>query len=259
MLPVSPFAKRAVSLIDLTELAVDGSEAQAVALCQKAVGLPVLVAAVCLRPAYMKAARLVLGQSGIKLATVINFPDAQRDATAVGLDTGAAAQAAATAQAVADGADEIDLVFAWGAFQQGREAEAFVCVSAVKQACGPAKLKVILESGAFSDMAQLARACDGVIDAGADMLKTSTGFYPTGATPAAAHVLCEASRRYSKAVGVKISGGVRTAEQAKEYIGIAEDVLGLGWVQPDHFRIGASKLLDALLAPATSAPVAAGY
>jgi deoxyribose-phosphate aldolase len=228
-------------------------------LCDKAKALPVAVAALCVRPAFVAAGKRALAGSGIKVATVINFPDASTSAEQVGLSTDAAAQVALTSQAVRDGADEIDLVFAWGAFQMGDAKAARACIEQVKAASGHARLKVILESGAFADLKLLRAACELAVDAGADFLKTSTGVYPQGASAEAARVLCEVSRDYSKSIGVKISGGVRTPEQAQQYLDIAADVLGLSWITPDNFRIGASKLVENLLSAAAPSKQAVGY
>lgn len=257
--PVSPFAKRAIPLIDLTELAPEATPEQIKALCQKAASLPVAVAAVCVRPQFIGLAKDALKGTAIKVATVINFPTATEGTEVKGANIDAAPQVAETQKAVADGADEIDLVFAWKSFTGGDKAGPLAVVEAVKVACGDVRLKVILESGAYHDLAVLRSACDGVIDAGADFLKTSTGFHAQGATPETARVLCEASKAVGKLVSIKVSGGIRTPEQTQQYLDIVADVMGLNWITPDHFRIGASKLVDNLLAPTTSTAQAVGY
>jgi len=251
-LPVSPFARRVLPLVDMTNVEDDCTDDIAHALCVKACGLPVPVAAVCLRPAFVKLAKEVLAGSGMKVATVVNFPDAQITPEMTGSNLDIVRHVGLAGQAVADGADEIDLVFAWKRFVEGDYHGPVQVVEAVKAACGPTKLKVILESGAYPDLAVLRQACDAVIDAGADFLKTSTTRISPAATPEAARVLCEASRAVGRVVGVKISGGVRTPEQAQAYLDIAADVMGLNWITPEHFRIGASKLVDNLLASASS-------
>lgn len=258
--PVSPLARRAVPLIDLTNVEDDCTPEQARALCEKARSLPVPVAAVCLRPPFVRIAKEALAGTPVKVATVVNFPDAATTPEMAGASLDVPVHVATTRQAVADGADEIDLVFAWKSFMAGDHAGPVAVVEAVKAACGPAKLKVILESGAFADPAVLRQACDRVIDAGADFLKTSTTRVAPAATPEAARVLCEASKAVGGIVGVKVSGGVRTAEQTQHYLDIVADVLGAHWITPAHFRIGASKLVDALLSPGTTTTnMAVGY
>lgn len=257
--PVSPLARRALPLIDLTNVDDDCTVETATALCTKARNLPVHVAAVCLRPAFIRTAKQVLAGTGIKVATVINFPDASTTPEMAGTSLDIARHVALTRQAVADGADEIDLVFAWKSFIEGDRTGPVKVVEAVKEACGPAKLKVILESGVYPDLATLRAACDAVIDAGADFLKTSTTRVSPAATPEAARVLCEASAAAGSMVSVKISGGVRTAEQAQQYLDIVADIMGLHWITPEHFRIGASKLVDNLLETAPAEAAAAGY
>lgn len=256
-LPLSPLAKRILPLVDLTELAPTCSAADVTALCQKATSSPLAVAAVCVRPEFVALAKNMLKETSIKVATVINFPDATTTLETCSENTDAMAQAAATRAAVAAGADEIDVVFAYAAFQAGNSVGTRACLEAVKAACGTAKLKVILESGAFSDLTKLRSACEMAVDAGADFLKTSTGFNAVGATLPAAQVLCDVSAAFSKQIGIKISGGVRTGEQAQEYMGLVANSLGLNWIAPQNFRFGASKLVDNLLAPQL-AP-AAGY
>ena len=255
--PVSPLAKRVLPLVDLTNVFDDCSAADVAAMCEKAKNLPVPVAAICIRPAFVAQTKAALACTPIKVATVINFPDAQISPTQAGTNLDAAAQAAQTRQAVADGADEIDVVFAWKSFIDGDHTGPVNVIKAVKEACGPARLKVILESGVFPDLQLLHTACDLVIDAGADFLKTSTTRVEPAATLEAVRVMCEASKAVGKSVAVKASGGVRTGEQASAFIDVVGEVMGLNWVAPDNFRIGASKLVDNLLAPpAASAAVA---
>jgi deoxyribose-phosphate aldolase len=119
-------------------------------------------------------------------------------------------------------------------------------VAACAEAVGDRTLKVILETGSHPDGGQTRAMADAALDAGAHFLKTSTGKVGQGATPEAARVLLEAVRDHGSG-GVKVSGGVRSGEHARAYVGLAEDVLGPGWATPRTFRIGASSLLDDLL------------
>lgn len=248
--PLSPAAKRLMPLVDYTELGTGSTAADIAALAARAKSLPVAVAALCVRPAFVAPVKRDLAGTGIKVATVINFPDVHTTPEMAGANTDAASLAQHTRQAVADGADEIDLVFPWQSFQRGDVAGVSHVLDEVKEASGTAKLKVILESGAFGDdLKSLRAACDLAIDHGADMLKTSTGVYPAGATPQAFQVLADASKAVGGVVGLKVSGGVRTGEQAMQYVDIASRVLGLNWITPQNFRIGASKLVDNLITP----------
>jgi deoxyribose-phosphate aldolase len=227
------FALRALAALDLTSLN-DGDDAAAVEkLCRRATTLYGNVAAVCVWPRFVGVAKASLAGKPIKIACVANFPSGSE----------ARADVLATVEAALHaGADEIDLVFPYREWLRGETVKAETMVATVKQACGNKKLKLILESGAFPDMARLAAACKVGRDAGADMLKTSTGKIPTGATPEAARVLLAAGG------GFKASGGVRTLADAKIYLSLADEIRGPGWATPDNFRIGASGLLDVLLA-----------
>ncbi|HRQ83240.1 MAG TPA: deoxyribose-phosphate aldolase, partial [Azospirillaceae bacterium] len=163
--------------------------------------------------------------------------------------------AAATRAAVADGADEIDVVAPWRRFLAGDAAFFTEVLAACRAACGEGvRLKVILESGAFDDAGALRAAADLALVAGADFLKTSTGKREPGATLDAMGVFYDAIRAAGRArdvrAGVKASGGVRTAEQAQAYLAQADARMGPNWAAPATFRFGASALLDGLLAVA---------
>ncbi len=248
-------ARRALPLVDLTNLNDADDEASTAALCARAITPRGPVAAVCLWPRFVRQAKKALADTKVRIATVVNFPTGSEPRPEV---------LAAVRRALGDGADEIDIVFPYVEWLRGEKVKAATMVAATKAICGPRiPVKVILESGHFTDMAKLAGACAEVIDAGADMLKTSTGKIATGATPEAARVLLEASRKANREVGVKISGGVRTVADARTYLSLADSIRGASWVRPETFRFGASGLLDALLAalgekPAGDAP-AKGY
>lgn len=239
-------AARVLSLLDLTRLEDDADASQVRALCIRAdtrFGHP---AAVCVYSRFIAAARDSLDGAGllqkVAVATVANFPEGGSDLKLALLDT---------EQGLARGADEVDVVFPWRAFLAGDEAAGADLVAECKAICGSRKLKVILESGMLADTRDIhavRRAGEIAINAGADFLKTSTGKVAVGATPKAARTMLEAIRDSGRPVGFKVSGGVRTLADARQYIQIAEDVLGPGSVSPTTFRIGASGLLDALLA-----------
>jgi deoxyribose-phosphate aldolase len=230
-------ARRAIGLLDLTDLTDQASEAGTLQLCAKAVGGPVPVAAVCIWPQFVSLARRTLGDSAVRVATVVNFP---AGGTNVGRISGD------TTEAIGDGADEIDLVMPYKAFLQGDTEIAADMIGEIKAVCGPTLLKVILETGLYPDQASIRRASDLAILAGADFIKTSTGKTPVSATPDAARTMLEAIKASGLPVGLKPSGGIRTLEDAKTYLDLADGSMGPAWVNPRSFRFGASGLHQAL-------------
>ncbi|MDB5546485.1 MAG: deoxyribose-phosphate aldolase [Hyphomicrobiales bacterium] len=233
-------ALRAIPLIDLTDLSDDCTREQIDTLVARALALPIPVAALCIWPRFVAQARAGLGKSRIKLATVVNFPHGGEDVVAV---------CAQTRAALADGADEIDLVLPWRAMLAGHEDIAREMVRAVAHALTPAaKLKVIIESGELPDDETIARASRIAIEEGADFVKTSTGKTKISATPGAARIMLGAIRDSGKLVGFKASGGLRTLSQARTYLDLADEIMGADFASPAHFRFGASSLLDPLLA-----------
>ncbi len=194
--------------------------------------------AVCVWPAFVAQAAELLRGSGVRVATVVNFPDGGTEVDAV-LDE--------TTRALADGADEIDLVLPYRALLAGDLAAARSMVDAVRAAVPPpSTLKVILETGSYSSERDIRVAADLAIVAGADFVKTSTGKTDRSATPDAVRVLLEAIRDAGRAVGVKPSGGIRTLADAEAYLALADDIMGSQWVTAATFRFGASGLLDAV-------------
>lgn len=240
---IRQIAAKVLALLDLTRLEDDTDDGQVRAMCKRAgtrFGHP---AAVCVYSRFIAAARDALDQAGllekVEVATVANFPEGGADVKLAVLDT---------EQAIERGADEVDVVFPWRALLAGDEAVGADVVAECKAICGSHTLKVILESGMLDDPHAIRRASEIAINAGADFLKTSTGKVQVNATPAAARTMLEAIRDSGRPVGFKVSGGVRTLDDARRYMQLAEDIMGPGWVSPQHFRIGASGLLDALLA-----------
>jgi deoxyribose-phosphate aldolase len=214
-----------IAVLDLTTLSGAETEQDIAALCERAAEHG--VAAVCVYGEWVQACVRHLDGTPVRVATVANFPQGEPD------PEGAAREAAL---AVQDGADEVDVVFPWRAWLEGR-GEALEVLTATRQET-TGTLKVILESGMLGE-----RTGEAALDAlacGADFLKTSTGKLQPGATPEAARVMIGAGG------GFKASGGVRTYEQAAEYAAIFEEIRGER-IAPDNFRIGASGLLDDLL------------
>lgn len=235
-------ARRALVCLDLTNLD-DGCDAAAVAeLCRRAQTPEGSVAAVCVWPAFVAEAKAALRHTGVRVATVINFPEGEGGIDSVKDEARAAMR---------DGADEIDMVTPWrDVIARGDAASVAALARAVKDVVGDTPIKAILETGGLKDLALIGLASEAAIDGGADFLKTSTGKTPVGATPEAARMMLETIARKGGDVGFKVSGGIRTLEQAATYLGLADEILGPSWAGPRHFRIGASGLLDALTAAA---------
>lgn len=234
------FAARALALLDLTRLENDPDDNPVRQLCSRALAAPVYPAAVCVYRQFVDTARQALGDdSGIRVATVANFPGGDAEPRLAALEC---------EQAIAEGADEVDVVFPWRALLMGDEAVGADLVTACRDACGTQPLKVILESGMIDSPHHLHRAAEIAIHAGADFLKTSTGKAAVNATPEAARVMLETIRDNGRPVGFKVSGGVRTLDDARQYMQLAGEILGEDRVAPRYFRIGASGLLDVLLA-----------
>jgi len=207
-------------------------------------------AAVCVWPEFVARCSELLAGSGVRVATVVNFPSGDEDVD----DVVAAARAA-----LADGADDIDLVLPYRAFLDGDSDRAGKMVAAIAVLIErPMLLKVILESGAYASADAVTAAAHLAISNGADFVKTSTGKIAAGASLTAARAMLGEIRVATEAgrtVGLKPSGGIRTSDEAFAYIDLADELMGQGWAAPATFRFGASGLLDALLtdAPSTSA------
>ncbi|PLX37994.1 MAG: deoxyribose-phosphate aldolase [Hyphomicrobiales bacterium] len=231
-------AWRALPLVDLTDL-TDTCTPEAIdRLCDDAQTRHGPVAAVCVWPRFVAQSRERLAGTGIRIATVVNFPQGGEDTNPV---------LAETRQALADGADEIDLVMPYRAFAAGNTELAATQISAVKDELSPrAHLKVILETGELKDPALIRAASDMAIAADADFIKTSTGKVGVNATPEAAEIMLSAIRESGRPVGFKAAGGIRTVEEAGVYLEIADRLMGPTWVNPETFRFGASSLLSAL-------------
>lgn len=239
-------ARRAITLLDLTELGDDATPDDVTALCRRAVGPHGTVAAVCVWPRHVSMAGRLLAGSGVRIATVVNFPsgdDAIDDVVQL------------TAEALADGADEIDVVLPYKAFLSGDRNTAESMIQAVRDAVpAPARLKVILETGELMAADTIRAASEMAVRLGADFIKTSTGKTPRSASLAATEVMLEVIRAAQRPVGLKPSGGIRTLADATEYLEQADRIMGAGWATPTTFRFGASGLLTALEAAIDGEP-----
>lgn len=232
-------AARALALLDLTSLNDNDTDAVVVDLCAKAHGDFGKTAAVCVWPRFVKTAVKELKGTGVKIATVVNFPHGGTDIEKT---------VAETKQSIADGADEIDVVLPYKSFMDGDKETAKALLKATRAACNGKVLKVIIESGVLAHASLITEASKLSIECGADFIKTSTGKTPVSATLEAANAMLEAIRDSGKPVGFKASGGVRTTEQAIDYMTLADKIMGPKWLSPKTFRFGASGLRDSLLA-----------
>lgn len=247
-------ALRALGLLDLTSLNDTDTDETIIGLCAKAHGEFGHTAAVCVWPRFVKLAKKELKGTPVRVATVVNFPHGGTDVEAV---------VAETEQSVADGADEIDVVLPYKAFMDGDLAAAKAVLDATRKACEGKIMKVIIESGVLEHANIISEASRLSIECGADFIKTSTGKTPVSATLEAANAMLEVIRESGKPVGFKASGGVRTTEQAVDYMTLADKIMGPKWAGVMTFRFGASGLRDSLLASAgfsaASEPAKEGY
>jgi len=241
--------KLALSMIDHTTLEGKDSEGKIIQLCNKArmpyAPLPDLppLAAVCVYPTMVATAKKALLGTSIKTASVATaFPSGMAHLNI---------KLADTKFAVEQGADEIDMVISRGEFLKGNYNFIFDEIAAVKEACGPAHLKVILETGELETLENVRKASDIAMHAGADFIKTSTGKVTPAATQPVTLVMLEAIRDFynetGQMVGMKPAGGIRKAKEALQYLVLVKETLGDAWLTPDYFRFGASSLTNDLL------------
>ena len=239
----------AVRMVDLTTLEGADTPGKVRAMCAKALrpdpadpAVPP-VAAVCVYPDLVGVARAELTGSPVAVASVATAFPSGRASLAVKL--------ADVRDAVEAGADEVDMVIDRGAFLAGRYGQVYEEVRQVRQACGTAHLKVILETGELATLDNVSRASWLAMLAGADFIKTSTGKVTPAATPPVALVMLAAVRDFrethGRQVGVKPAGGIRTAKDAIRYLVLVNETAGEDWLDPSWFRFGASSLLNDLL------------
>ncbi len=239
----------AISMTDLTTLEGADTPGKVAALCSKAVrpdpGDPTLpsVAAVCVYPNLVPTAVERLRGTGVRVASVATaFPSGQAPFRV---------KLAEVEDVVAMGADEVDMVIDRGAFLSGRYARVYDEIVRVKEACGAAHLKVILEVAELGTYDNVRRAAILAMAAGADFVKTSTGKLASAATLPVTLVVLEAIRdvyeQTGRKVGMKPAGGIRQAKQAVQYLVQLHETLGPEWLTPDLYRFGASSLLNDVL------------
>jgi deoxyribose-phosphate aldolase len=238
-----------IGMLDLTTLDGRDTPARVKQLCAKALrpheGIDDLpsVAAVCVYPTLVSTAKKYLEGTSVRVAAVATAFPSGMSTRKVKLEE--------TRYAVSQGADEIDMVISRGMFLKGEFNDVFDEIAAVKQACGKALLKVILETGELSTLDQVRLASDLALHAGADFIKTSTGKIQPAATLPVTLVMLEAIRdfyyRTGKRAGIKPAGGITTSKLALQYLVMVKETLGADWLTPRYFRFGASTLTNDLL------------
>ncbi len=241
--------KLALSMIDLTTLEGADTPSKVRQLCYKGIhlhdqlpGLPT-VAAICVYPTMVKVAKKALGDSGVKVASVATgFPSGQAPK---------AVKIAETKYAVNEGADEIDMVISRGHFHSGDYNFVFDEIAAIKEVCGDARLKVILETGELGTYDKVRLASDIAIAAGADFIKTSTGKISPAATMEVTLVMLHAIRDHylktGQMIAMKPAGGIRKSKEALHYLMMVKEELGEEWLSNHWFRFGASSLANDIL------------
>src|SRR5579862_930140 len=236
-------ARRLLSLLDLTSLGANDTDASVTALAGLASTSAGRVAAVCIWPRFIGVVRQALKGTGVLIAAVANFPTGRPDIDAAATETAAA---------IAAGANEVDVVFPYRSLLSGDETTGLELVRACGAACGSGGLlKVILETGQLESSAHIRRAAEIAVEGGAHFLKTSTGKTQPAATLPAAAVLIEViatARAAGRTVGLKPSGGLSRIEDAQAYLDLYEARFGKGSATPATFRLGASSLIHPLLA-----------
>ena len=241
--------KMALSMVDLTTLEAKDTPGKVKQLCTKAMhphsifpDIP-SVAAVCVYPNLVRVAKTTLQGSKVKVAAVATAFPSGMSTRKVKLEE--------TKWAVSEGADEIDMVISRGHFLAGEYGFVYDEIAAVKEACGNAHLKVILETGELSTLDNVRRASDLAMHAGADFIKTSTGKIAPAATMPVTLVMLEAIRDFyyktGKMIGMKPAGGISKSKLALHYLVMVKEVLGEDWLNNQWFRFGASSLANDVL------------
>lgn len=234
-----------IQWLDLTRLTEGDSAQKVLNFCQQAHTPLGDVAAVCVYSEFVEEVAHYFTDSPIKVASVCNFPEGKNPIMAV---------TAKIDQAIADGATEIDLVMPYYLLLENQDQQVLDFVNACRQHCqNGVLLKVIIESGELREPSIIERACHIAIKAQADFIKTSTGKTPVGATLEHARTILTCIKDANANIGLKVSGGIRTIEDATQYVALAQEIMGEQWLSAQHFRIGASSLLEHILinSPAT--------
>ena len=239
----------ALRMMDLTTLEGSDSDGKVRQLCNKALrpytelsNIP-SVAAVCVYPNRVALAKNILKNTSISVASVATAFPSGMSSLQIKLDD--------VEYAVSEGADEIDMVISRGAFLSGEYNRVYDEIAQIKQACGSAHLKVILETGELGSLENIRMASDLAMKAGADFIKTSTGKISPAASMPVVLVMLQAIRDNYNSTGVKVgmkpAGGIRSSKQAIQYLVMVKETLGIDWLNPSLFRFGASSLANDVL------------
>ncbi|MFA5640008.1 MAG: deoxyribose-phosphate aldolase [Bacteroidales bacterium] len=228
----------ALSCLDLTSLNGSDTEKDIIRLCKQAMNLEPHPAAICIFAPFCKTTKSFLKHTNIKVASVAGgFPSGQ-----LPLEL----KLHEVKYAISEGADEIDMVISRTKFLEGRYAEVYDEIASIKALCGNTILKVIIECGELQSIENIYKASEIAIEAGANFVKTSTGKININATPQSfTTILLAIKAHYEKSekmVGIKVSGGIKKAETALEYINLLYGILNEQWLHKEYFRIGASSL-----------------
>jgi len=231
--------------IDFTTLEAFDNAEKINDFCAKALAFPkkephLSVPAICIYSPFVRQAKRLLADSGIRVATVACcFPSGQMP-----FDL----KVKEVEYCVEQGADEVDMVISRGTFLAGRYDEVFNEIKTIKETCKDAHLKVILETGELKTVENIRKASELAILAGADFIKTSTGKVPVAATPLAAIIMIDTIKEYyeatGKRVGFKPAGGMKTPDDALTYYYLVKNILGDTWLNPNLFRVGTSRLAN---------------
>jgi len=230
-------ARIALSCLDLTSLNDNDTEADVLALCQRAATAHGPPAALCVWPQFAAVA-VAHAPPRVRVAAVANFPDGSLDMQRALADSARIVQA---------GAHEVDVVLPYRALLAGDDAACSALLRAVRRACEGLTLKVILETGELRELHWMQRAAHIALAEGADFLKTSSGKTKVSATPEAARCLLDAiagDARARASVGFKAAGGIRTVTDAARYVDLVDELLGASALTAARFRFGASALLS---------------
>ncbi|MBE6448248.1 MAG: deoxyribose-phosphate aldolase [Alphaproteobacteria bacterium] len=230
-------ARTIIRSLDLTSLNHNDTPESISELCKKAATPYGNVAAICIYPEFIHHALKEIPE-GIKIATVVNFPEGQTDIKNTEKEI---------KKALKSGADEIDAVLPYKHLLSGDEDFCRSFLRMCREACPNNALKIIIESGELKSTILIKKASLLCAEADVDFIKTSTGKTKISATPEAANAILEAIRASGKNIGFKASGGIKTTEDAKKYLTLANVIIGSSWINQQHFRIGASSVLKDLI------------
>ena len=229
-------AKIIIGCLDLTSLESKDTEAKIERLCEKAKANK--VAAVCTHAKFIPLTKNLLKNSDVKIATVVNFPEGKADFQKT---------KAEIKKVLKLGAEEIDAVFPYKEFLKGNLEPCETFFKMVTDECKKTTSKIILETGELKKASLIYEASQLCIKHGVGFIKTSTTKTPVAATPEAANAILETIASSKAHTGFKASGSIKTIDDAKKYLTLAQAIMGTKWVKPQNFRIGASALLDNLL------------